>query len=53
MKVNSRRLALLKKAFAVNRLPCAICGLPIDYKAGANEHDAYELDHRLPKSKYS
>lgn len=40
----------LRANLAAEHRPCWICGQPIDYTAPAGHPDAFEADHRIPRS---
>lgn len=41
---NGHRRRILRKRVAAKGLPCAVCGMPIDYGLPAGDEMAYELD---------
>ncbi|WP_434056518.1 HNH endonuclease [Georgenia sunbinii] len=46
----SRRLALLKRNLKARRLPCHLCGQPIDYSLPPGHPDVFNADHIKPWS---
>jgi 5-methylcytosine-specific restriction endonuclease McrA len=47
---NGHRTAQDRARLKRKRLPCYICGQPIDYDAGPLDPHAFQLDHILPRS---
>jgi 5-methylcytosine-specific restriction endonuclease McrA len=45
-----RRLQRLAHQLAALRLPCALCGQPIDYDLPRDDAEAFTIDHRIPRS---
>lgn len=45
----SRRWRRIVKAQRAKRLPCALCGQPIDYTLPKGDDGAFEADHVLPR----
>lgn len=50
-KTNGAARRKLRAAVRAEGLPCALCGMPIDYSLPAGDPMSYELDEIVPVSK--
>lgn len=50
-KANGSARRKLRDAVRAEGLPCALCGMPIDYSLPAGDPMSYELDEIVPVSK--
>lgn len=48
--IHSRRHKALSAALAEQRLPCWLCGQPIDYSLPKEDPMHYQYDHAFPRS---
>lgn len=48
---STRRYKQLARQLASRRLPCWLCGQPIDYTLPRDHADAFSVDHKEPLSK--
>ena len=47
---SGRRWTRLKEEQRAKRLPCWLCGQPIDYALDKSDEDSFSVDHELPLS---